>query len=201
MFLSFEGIDGSGKSTQARLLASLLRERGREVVETREPGGTPLGEAIRDLLLDPSRTVAPRSELCLFSAARAQLVDHVIEPALRRGAIVIADRFTDSTIAYQGAGRSLQSVDWLTELNAFVTGGLEPHRTYLIDVDPSTAIARRHNSVEDRMEGAGRSFYERVRASYLSLSRSDPERILRLDGQQPVDAILEKIYNDVAALL
>ena len=199
MFLSFEGIDGSGKSTQARLLAEALRGDGHEVVEVREPGGTSLGEAIRDLLLDPARQIDEQAELLLFSAARAQLVAEVIEPALERGTVVIADRFYDSSTAYQGGGRQLADMNWMLSLHRFATKSRSPDRTYLIDVPISTGEQRRGERTQDRMEQGSSSFYQRVRDSYLSLSASD--RVLVLDGRQSVESLSRQIADDVTSLL
>lgn len=197
MFISFEGIDGSGKSTQARLLGSALRQSGHAVREVREPGGTPLGEDVRTLLLDPTRTVNPRAELLLFAAARAQLVETVIRPALDRGDIVIADRFSDSTVAYQGGGRSVQTAEWIEAFSRFVTADVIPHRTYFIDVPVLEALSRRSSTGRDRMEQSGLAFYERVRATYMMLSQGYPERIVRLDGTQPIDALQLQVLDDV----
>lgn len=194
VFVSFEGIDGSGKSTQAQMLAEALRQHGREVVLIREPGGTDLGERIRSLLLDPEMEIDPRAELLLFSAARAQLVAHVIEPALARGAIVIADRFFDSSTAYQGAGRGVASTAWLDAFHSFVTAGRSPDRTYLIDVDLETANERRGNRRADRMESGGGAFFQRVREAYLQLGES--KRILVLDGTLPPDGLHRSVLAD-----
>lgn len=195
MFFSFEGIDGSGKSTQAKLLAETLRDRGHTVVEVREPGGTALGEKIRALLLDPASDVAARSELLLFSAARAQLVDRVIQPALADGAVVIADRFYDSTTAYQGGGRGVAGAPWLASLHQFVTAGCIPNRTYFIDVPVPIASSRRLHRPADRMETGGDLFYQSVRDAYLALSESD--RILTLDGTRSIAALRHFVERDV----
>ena len=201
MFFSFEGIDGSGKSTQARLLADALRERGYDVVEVREPGGTKLGEQIRLLLLDPETDVVPRAELLLFIAARAQLVDQVIAPALAEGAVVIADRFADSSVAYQGGGRSLSSDDHRTveidDLNDFATHMVSPRRTYLIDLPPSEAVIRRRGrSSPDRMEKDGSPFFERVRSEYRRLATAQPDRVHVLDGTDTAESLHGLILED-----
>ncbi len=199
MFFSFEGIDGSGKSTQARRLADAVRRLGREVVEVREPGGTDLGERIRALLLDPEAAVHPHAELLLFSAARAQLVADVIEPALERGATVIADRFYDSSTAYQGGGRQLAAPQWMTRLHRFATAGRSPDRTYLIDVPLAVAASRRAGRDADRMESGGTAFYTRVRDAYLALSTE--ARIQVLDGTESADDIHQAIWSDAKSLL
>ena len=196
MFVSFEGIDGSGKSTQARLLADTLRQRGRTVVETREPGGTGLGESIRSLLLDPDAHLVPRAELLLFSAARAQLVSTVVRPALAAGTVVIADRFFDSSTAYQGGGRRIASPAWLEAHHAFVTGGLVPARTYLIDLDPAAAASRRGSRPKDRMEQGDGAYYGRIRIAYLALAALHSERIVTLDGTLPTDDLHRLVVED-----
>lgn len=201
MFVSFEGIDGSGKSTQARLLSNALRKRGHDVVDVREPGGTSLGEQVRSLLLDPDAAITPRTELLLFSAARAQLVAEVIRPALNRGAIVLADRFFDSTTAYQGAGRELAAPDWMAAFQRFVTDDLSPDRTYLVDVPLDVAAARRGDRDADRMERGGDAFYTRVRDGYRQLAEADPGRVLVLDGRRTPDALHGQILDDLLGRL
>ena len=198
MFFSFEGIDGSGKTTQARLLADALRQRGQHVVEVREPGGTDLGERVRALVLDPDRRVDARAELLLFSAARAQLVADVVEPALASGAVVVADRFYDSSTAYQGGGRGLADPEWMGSLHTFATAGRSPDRTYFIDVPLATAAARRTRRSPDRMEQGDGAFYERVRASYLETARQD--RVLTLDGTLSVPRLHTLIEADATSL-
>jgi dTMP kinase len=202
MFLSFEGLDGSGKSTQVRLLAGRLRTYGQAVRVVREPGGPVLSEAIRTLLLDPSLAIEPTAELLLFSAARAQLVETEIKPALARGEIVIADRFYDSTTAYQGGGRGVAGVDWLRDFHPFVTGRLAPRRTYLLDVPAEVAADRRRAraGVEDRMEAAGEAFFARVRDAYLALAASEPGRFCVLDGRLPPEALHDQVGADLARL-
>lgn len=204
MLVTLEGIDGSGKSTQARLLVERLGQAGYAVLPVREPGGTELSEQVRRLLLDPSLHVEPFAELLLFSAARAQLVAERIRPALAGGTVVVCDRFYDSTTAYQGGGRGLEDTAWIDAFNRRVTGGLVPDRTYLVVLDPEEALARRaarDAGGADRMEAAERGFHERVAAAYERLAEADPERILRLDGRQPPEEIHARIWSDLAPRL
>ncbi|HET6569447.1 MAG TPA: dTMP kinase [Rhodothermales bacterium] len=208
MFLSFEGIDGSGKSTQARVLLDRLRGEGEDARLLREPGGTELSERVRALLLTPELDVVPMAELLLFSAARAQLVAEQIRPALARGEIVICDRFYDSTVAYQGGGRMLADLEWLRDFNMRVTDRLAPDRTYLIALDAGVARERRSRRMaegaptpEDRMEAAGLAFQQRVAATYAALALAEPGRILCVDGHKPVEDIHEEIWADVQVLL
>jgi len=204
MFLiTFEGIDGSGKSTQARRLNARLRDAGYNTLQVREPGGTELSERVRSLLLDSSLNVHPFAELLLFSAARAQLVAERIRPALAEGRIVICDRFYDSTTAYQGAGRDVADPEWLQDFHRRVTEGLVPSRTYLVELDPETARARRTDDAdeEDRMEAAGDDFYERVIRAYAHLAEAHPDRFVRLDGRRSIDALHDEVWADVQTLL
>ena len=202
MLLSFEGLDGSGKSTQIRLLAGRFRTHGQAVHVVREPGGTAVSEAIRALLLDPALVIEPAAELLLFSAARAQLAAAEIRPVLAAGDIVIADRFFDSTTAYQGGGRGVAQVGWLRAFHPFVTGGLVPRRTYLLDVPAEVAAARRQArpGQEDRMEASGEAFFERVRDAYLALAADEPSRFCVLDGTLPPEALHDRIVHDLASL-
>ena len=190
MFISFEGPDGSGKSTQARLLAARLRDDGVDVVETREPGGTPLGEEIRELVLH-SGEVTPWAEAALFAAARAQHVDDVIRPALDRGAVVVCDRFVDSSLAYQGIARGL-GYEPVLELNLAATGGLLPDRTFLVEIDVETALARVGDK-RDRIEQAEAEFWPRVVVAYRDLAARYPERYVVVDGRRPVAEVAEEI--------
>jgi len=204
MFLiTFEGIDGSGKSTQVRRLDAYLQDEGYDTLVVREPGGTDLSERVRSLLLDPDLSVAPFTELLLFSAARAQLVAERIRPALRDGRIVLCDRFYDSTTAYQGAGRGVADPDWLQAFHRRVTGTLVPDRTYLVEVDPEVAQARRNDAArdDDRMEAAGDDFYECVSRAYAELAEQHSDRFVRLDGTQSIEALHDAVRTDVQALL
>jgi dTMP kinase len=186
VFVTFEGVDGSGKTTQARLLAEGLRAEGREVVETREPGGTELGEQVRGLLLHGG-PVAPWAEAALFAAARAQLVDEVVRPALARGADVVCDRYLDSSLAYQGLARGL-GIERVLELNLLVTSGLLPDRTFLVSVPPAEAAAR-SGGEPDRIEREGLPFAEEVSRAYGELARVFAERVKVVDGTLPPDDI------------
>lgn len=205
MLITFEGVDGSGKSTQARRLVEYLQAEGYAVLLVREPGGTILSERVRALLLDPSLEIEPFAELLLFSAARAQLVTEKIRPALQAGQIVICDRFYDSTTAYQGAGRGVAEPAWLRRFHRRVTGGLVPDRTYLVEVPPAVARARREAangaSVPDRMEAADADFYRRVAAAYADLAEAEPGRFVRLDGEQSIDTLHAQIKADWQALV
>lgn len=199
VFIAFEGGDGAGKSTQVAALARWLRARGREVVVTREPGGTELGTRIRELLLHGGE-VAPRAEALLFAADRAQHVAAVVRPASERGAVVLTDRYVDSSIAYQGAGRDLRAAE-VARLSAWATGGLVPDLTVLLDVTPETGRARRHDRAEDRMETEAAEFHARVRAGFLGLAQAEPSRYLVLDAAEPPEALAEAVATRVARLL
>ena len=208
MFITFEGIDGCGKSTQAKLLNERLRsERPRsehthsdnptDIIFVRDPGHTGISESIRALLLDKAQSaMTPRTELLLYSAARAQLVDTAIAPALKKGSVVIADRFTDSTVAYQSFGRGLPLEDIL-RANAVATGGIKPNLTFFLDVPLAHAKERCAEKNADRMEMAGDDFFERVIAGYKSLVLAEPERVKRLDATLPVEILHLQIWSDV----
>lgn len=198
MFVTFEGLDGSGKSTQADLLRQHLESAGREVVATREPGGTPVGESVRELLLERAVAIAPWAEAALFAAARAELVERVIRPALARGADVISDRYVDSSLAYQGLARGL-GIDDVLALNLRVTGGLLPDRTFLLLVDPELS-ARRLGDAPDRIEREGDEFRLRVDNGYRLLAELFPERVVAVDGARPAEEVAERVRSELAAL-
>ncbi|PCJ72988.1 MAG: dTMP kinase [Rhodobacteraceae bacterium] len=196
VFLTFEGIDGSGKSSQAKILADALRERGHSVVLTREPGGSPGAEEIRKLLVegDPNRW-SPETEILLFYAARRDHVERTILPALEHGDIVISDRFADSTRVYQGAVRAdlRETVDAIHDRMI----GFEPDRTFIIDMDPDAALSRglARKSGEDRFEDFGLEFQHRLRDGFKALAKSAPERCLLIDGNRPIDEIAPEILT------
>ncbi|TWH67958.1 thymidylate kinase [Micromonospora olivasterospora] len=204
LFVVFEGGEGAGKSTQLALLAERLREQGREVVVTREPGATPIGERIRSLLLDRSGAEAPspRAEALLYAADRAHHVATVVRPALVRGAVVISDRYVDSSLAYQGAGRTLP-VDEVSWLSSWATGGLKPDLVVLLDVDSRTGLSRvaARSADVDRLEAESVAFHERVRYAFLDLAANDPKRYLVLDAAKPVDEIAGLVAGRVEAFL
>jgi dTMP kinase len=186
MFVTFEGLDGSGKTTQVELLKKHLEREGREVVTTREPGGTEVGEHIRNVVLHLDHPVVPWAEAALFAAARAQLVAEVIRPALERGAVVLCDRYVDSSLAYQGIARGL-GVDPVLELNLRATGDLLPDRTFLLLVDPEES-RRRGGDTRDRIEREDDDFVRQVDAAYRALAELFPSRILAVDGSlDPVE--------------
>ncbi|HEV3408596.1 MAG TPA: dTMP kinase [Gaiellaceae bacterium] len=197
MFVTFEGVDGSGKTTQARLLAEQLRAEGRDVVETREPGGTRVGERIRDLILD-DEAPAPWAEAALFTAARAQLVAEVIRPALARGADLVCDRYIDSSLAYQGLARGL-GVERVLDFNLQATGGLLPDRTFVLDV-PLAEAARRRGRESDRIEREGSEFAAGVDRAYRELATLFSERIIVVDGTQPSDDLARVIRGQLRDL-
>ena len=209
MFVTLEGIEGCGKSTQIARLAQALTGAGRAVTVTREPGGCPLGQTLRAILLSTeTRDLSPRAELFLYLADRAQHVDTVIRPALAAGHVVLCDRFADSTVAYQGHGRSL-SVDLLGQLNAVATGGLRPDLTLLLDLDPATGLARARtrNAVHDTAAREGRfeaetlAFHARVRQGYRELAAREPDRYVTIDAGDTVAAVAREVLAAVLARL
>ena len=199
IFIVFEGGDGSGKSTQARNLSQRLRRRSIPVLLTREPGGTPSGESIRRLLKG-QRSFRPMSELLLFEAARAQLVESVIRPGLDGGTTVICDRYTASTVAYQGHGRGLD-LALIQQLNEMATGGLVPDLTVLLDLSPLVGLSRRGTAGSDPFESAPQEFQSKVREGYLAQAAEAPERWLVLDGSRPQSELSREIWTKVKPLL
>lgn len=201
-FISFEGLDGSGKTTQTEWLARRLRALGREVVVAVEPGGTRIGEQIRRILLDSShREMAPATEMLLYFASRAQNVQEVIGPALARGAAVLADRFTDSTLAYQGYGRGLGEAA-VQQLHQIACGHLTPDLTLLLDIDLETSLARsRERGDLNRMDEQAADFYARVRKGYLEMAAREPLRFRVIDGRAAAEVVAAGIWEAVRPLL
>jgi dTMP kinase len=197
LFIALEGGDGSGKSTQGRLLCAWLEGLGHTVVVTREPGGTEFGRTVRQLVLHGAH-VAPRAEALLFAADRAHHVETLIRPALARGEVVITDRYMDSSIAYQGAARDL-GVDEVRELNMWASGGLLPTLTVLIDL-PAELGRTRRGGVHDRLESEADQFHSAVRQHFLALARAEPDRYLVVDGEHPAEQIHELVRARVATL-
>lgn len=194
MLLTFEGVDGSGKSTQTELLEEWLQKEGRDVVTTREPGGTPLGERVRELLLD-GEAIAPWTEAALFAAARAELVDRVIGPALANGSVVVCDRYLDSSLAYQGIGRGL-GVERVLAFNVEAIRGILPDLTFLLLVDVDEA-RKRSASARDRMEREGVAFLSLVDNGYRQLAGLFPQRIVTVDAGRPVHDIAKEVREHV----
>lgn len=200
MFITLEGPDGSGKSLQVPMLAEFIRQRGYEVLTTREPGGTSIGDQIRQVIMKLGNTsMHPRTEILLFCAARAQIVEEVLKPALARGVVVISDRYADSTLAYQGYGHGV-NLDDLRQLLAFVTGGLKPDLTLLLDVDATVGLQRRQTSGGEwnRLDAYALDFHKRVRDGYHELAKADPQRWETIDaGQSPemVQSAIQKVIE------
>ncbi len=198
LFITFEGVEGCGKSTQLTLLQEYLEGEGHRVITTREPGGTPIAESIREILLDPANTaMGSTTELLLYEAARAQHVHEKIAPALAEGTIVLCDRFADSTTAYQGAGRGIGR-EVLHDLHHMATGGVWPDLTLLIDLDVTIGLERaRHRGRKDRLEREAIEFHQRVRDGFLALAAAEPERITIIDGDAPLDVVAASVQQQV----
>ena len=201
--ISFEGSEGSGKSTQIARLAAHFQKTGREVLSTREPGGTEIGELIRSIIVHNSKgdEMCAETELLLFTAARAQLVREVIAPALVRGAVVLSDRYLDSSTVYQGIGRNL-AADPVNQINRFAVGNVMPDLTIVIDVPEEVSLARlkqRASDLPDRMERENIDFYKKVREGYLVLAKGMPERFIVVDGTKPEEVLEKKIWAEVQA--
>ena len=204
-FITFEGIDGSGKSTQLRLLANFLRSNGCDVLVTREPGGTPVGTRLRAALLDAHEEVDPLTELLVFAADRAQHVRRVLRPALQAGRLIFSDRYADATAAYQGAGRGF-SPELITEIIGLATEGLKPDLTLLFDLAvaaSNTRTQRRTNGKQqgDRLDGETAEFHTRVRDAYLGIARAEPERVKVVETNQPVEETHERVKEIVVPFL
>lgn len=202
LFISFEGIDGVGKSTQADLLEEFLASAGRKVVRTLEPGGTDVGQEIRQILLHRKGGVGPRAEALLFAADRAHHVETLIRPALNRGEVVITDRYLDSSVAYQGAGRVLDKKQ-IRDLSIFAVEGLLPDLTVLLDLDAAESMSRRNKTgaAPDRLESEKVEFFEAVRQAYLELAAAEPNRFVVIGANQTVTAIQNEIRERINKLL
>jgi dTMP kinase len=204
LFITFEGSEGSGKTTQIHLLAGWLGDMGCDVLTTREPGGTRIGDAVRRLLLDPAHTeMRPETEILLFSAARAQIVGEVIRPHLSKGGVVLCDRFADSTLAYQGYGRRLDLAT-LRMIIAFATGNLRPDLTICLDLPVVEGLRRKRGGDQgewNRMEREQVEFHERVRRGFLALAEAEPDRWLVVDAARPIEEVQADIRGRVAACL
>lgn len=204
-FITFEGIDGSGKSTQLRLLAAHLRARGHDVIMTREPGGTELGRQLREAFLETHEKVAPMAELLAFAADRAQHVEYLIKPALAAGKVVISDRYADATFAYQGAGRGFPA-DKVNQVIALATGGLKPDLTLFFDIPVEMAITRMSDRAEseakaNRMDAETAEFYHRVRDAYLTIAAAEPERFIIVEASGSVEEIQGKVDEIVSKII
>ena len=193
LFITFEGADGCGKTTQMNLLAEYLKNQGREVVLTREPGGKGLGEKIREILLNYDGEVSDRCESFLFLADRAQNIDTIVNPAVDAGKIVLCDRHTDSSVAYQGYGRGLY-IERINMLNNLATNGKKPDITFVFDIDTETSM-KRVGKEKDRMESAGFEFHTKVRNGYLEIAKKEPERIKVIDASKSIEEIHQEVLS------
>lgn len=202
LFITFEGIDGCGKSTQIAKAAEYLKEKGVSLIVTREPGGTPLGEKIRELILSPQNSEMKNScELLLYLSARAQHVEEKIKPALEKGTTVLCDRYQEATFAYQGFGRGYP-LNLLQELNAFATGGLVPSKTFIFDISVECAFERmkKTGKAPDRLEKSSKEFYRKIREGYLTLASAHPKRIKLIQGEKTIDEIFHEVKKDLEEL-
>ena len=204
-FITFEGIDGSGKSTQLRMLSGELRQRGVNVITTCEPGGTPLGRRLREAFLETEETVAPMAELLLFAADRAQHVEFLIKPALDEGRVVISDRYADATFAYQGAGRGFPEAT-VNQIIKLATGGLKPDLTLFFDISVENALNRMRSRSEtgeriNRMDAETADFYTNVRAAYLAIAEKEPKRFCVIDANSSVEEIQAKVIETATKFL
>ncbi len=200
MLITFEGIDGSGKTTQLRLLKEYLEERGRKVIAIREPGGTVFSENIRELLLYSEENISPRAELLLFESARAHLVETLIKPAIEEGSIVLCDRFYDSTMAYQGYGRGIP-LEEVKSCNMTATGGLVPTLTFYLKLDLDESRQRAKYRQHDRIEQSGNDFFERVIEGFAKIAEAEPRRIIVIDASGSIGATSIAIRNHVKRIL
>ena len=196
LFITFEGIDGCGKSTQLNLLAEYLKSQGKDVLVTREPGAKGLGEKIREILLNYEGDVSSNCEAFLFLADRAQHIDIIVKPAIENGTIVLCDRHTDSTIAYQGFGRGVD-LERLKTLNNLATSGFKPDLTFVLDIDVETSLSR-VGKTRDRMESAGVEFFEKVRSGYLEIAKQEPERVKLISSKDTIENIFEQVKDIIA---
>ena len=199
LFLSLDGVDGAGKSTQCRLLAEWLRGLGRTVTLCRDPGGTPIGDRVRELLLDPSGSMSAVTESFLYMASRTLLVDQVIRPAMARGEVVLTDRFLLASVVYQGHAGSVP-VSALWEMGRLATGGLMPEVTFVLDLPAEVGLTRK-NTARDRMESKGPGFLEQVRQGFLAEARRQPERILVVNAMKPIDVLQAELRQEVGRVL
>ena len=198
-FITFEGIDGSGKTTQIKLLKNRLIRMDEKVISLREPGGTEISENIRKILLDPAKNINAEVEMMLFLAARSQMTSEIIIPTLKKESFVICDRFKDSTLAYQGFGRGL-NIPLVNKLNEFETSGIDPTITFYIDINITESIKRKKGTMNDRMESVGQVFLNEVRNGYLNITNNNPERIYKIDGNQDIETISNMIWEKMKKL-
>lgn len=199
LFITFEGADGCGKTTQLNLLKEYLETKGYEIVLTREPGGKGLGEKIREILLNYEGEVSDRCESFLFLADRAQNIDIIVKPAIEQGKIVLCDRHTDSSVAYQGYGRGLD-IDEINRLNSLATNNLKPDLTLVFDVDIETSM-QRVGSEKDRMESAGKEFFNKVRNGYLEIAKQEPNRIKVVDSTKTIEEVHRNVVEIINTIL